>query len=234
MKISRPKKLLICWVMAGILFFANSNQIVAWATSTKDKLNQVTEERKNLESELDEANGNVDQLKSEQNSLKGELKGLNAKLTEVSDRLSQLESDIRDKTVEIEDTTAELEKAVATEEWQYACMVRRVRDMYERNDTSVINSILASGSLSEVLNAADYYERIANYDKNKLQEFKEIHALVEAQKLKLETEKAELDELQLQAESEKNKVSGLISSTSNTIAAYSDDIEKAEEEALAV
>ncbi|MCR5254926.1 MAG: cell wall hydrolase [Acetatifactor sp.] len=234
MKISRPKKLLICWIMVGVLLTANSNLIVAWATSTKDKLNQVTEERKNLESELDEANGNVDQLKSEQNTLKGELKGLNAKLTEVSDRLSQLESDISDKNAEIEVTSAELDKAIDTEEWQYACMVRRVRDMYERNDTSVINSILASGSLSEVLNAADYYEKIANYDKNKLQEFKEIHNLVELQKQKLEAEKAELDELQLQAEAEKNKVSGLISSTSSNIAAYADDIEEAEIEALAV
>ena len=40
-----------------------------------------------------------------------------------------LEQQIADKEQEIADTQDSLEKAKATEEWQYECMVIRVRDM---------------------------------------------------------------------------------------------------------
>ena len=47
---------------------------------------------------------------------------------------------VRMKKQEIADTQDSLEEAKATEEWQYECMVIRVRDMYERNETSYINA----------------------------------------------------------------------------------------------
>ena len=109
----------------------------------------------------------------------------------------------------------------------------RVRDMYERNETSYINALLNAQSFDKLLNAADFFERIAAYDQKKLQEFEENRKLIEEEEARLQAEKTELDSLKVAAEAEKSKVSGLISQTSNSIAKYAGDISEAEQRALA-
>lgn len=76
----------------------------------------------------------------------------------------------------------------------------RVRDMYERNETSYINALLNAQSFDKLLNAADFFERIAAYDQKKLQEFEENRKLIEEEEARLQAEKTELDSLKVAAE----------------------------------
>lgn len=207
---------------------------VVTATSTIQQIQQTQQEKNELQSELNETQEDLKDLKGEQNTLKGELNNLNAQLTQVSNNLADLEQQIRDKEDEIADTQESLREARETESWQYECMVIRVRDMYEHNDTSFLNAIFSKGSFSQMLNAADIYEAIADYDQKKLQEFKDNRKLIEEYEALLQQEKAELDTLKVAAEAEKNKVSGLISQTSSVIADYADQISDAEEKALKI
>ena len=112
----------------------------------------------------------------------------------------------------------------------------RVRRMYEQNDTNYINlfidSMMNTGSFAEALYAADGFEKVASYDKRKLAEFKENRLLIEEHEELLQQEKAALDQLRLQAETEKNKVSGLIGKTANSISEYAGQISEAEKAAL--
>lgn len=206
------------------------------ATNTREQLEEAERQREELEGKHNELQEGIEGLKGEQKTLKGELNKLNAQLTQVSNDLENLEGQIADKEREITDTQETLAQAKETEESQYLNMVLRVRKMYECNDTSytnaVVEAVLAGGSLSDMLNAADGYERIASYDKKKLNEFKENRALIEEHEELLFREKAELDKLKLEAEAQKNKVSGLISHTSNSITAYADQISEAERQAL--
>ncbi len=231
-----------CWkkvaIIMAVVFMAEgvpsvSDAIVANATTTQQKINQAQEEKNELENQLGETNEELADLKQEQKSLKGELSNLNQQLTEVSNRLENLEQQIATKAQEITLTQAALEEAKATESWQYDCMVIRVRDMYERKDTNYLNALLNAGSFSDMLNAADNFEKIADYDQKKLAEFKENRILIEETEARLQAEKVELDNLQVAAEAEKNKVSGLINRTSNSIAQYADEISDAEQAALA-
>ena len=137
------------------------------------------------------------------------------------------------KQAEIEETSAALDEAVATEEWQYECMVIRVRDMYERGDQDFISALLSAKSISEMLTAAEFFEKIEEYDQRKLQEFKDNRAFIEDQKARLEMERAELESLIAEAEAEQDKVNGIIASTRDTINVYSGQIEDGEAAALA-
>ena len=222
--------LLLAALIAGSI---PSEGIVVEATSIQDKINQNQQQKEELEGKLDQKQEELEDLKGEQSTLKGELKNLNKQLTQVSDNLADLEQQIQTKIEEIQVTQANLEEAKATESWQYACMVTRVRDMYERNDTTYMNAILGGKSFGQMLNAADIFERIADYDNQKLEEFKETRHSIEEQEAKLQQEKVELDNLKVAAEAEKNKVSGLIGQTSSNIASYAEQISEAEEQALA-
>lgn len=207
------------------------------ATGTKEKIDQTQREKEELEGNLSEVQGNLEGLKGNQNTLKGELNKLNTQLTQVSDNLEELEAKIADKEQEIADTQDALAEAQQTEEDQYANMVLRVRKMYECNDTSYLNAfveaVFDTGAFSDLLTTADGFEKIASYDKARLDEFKENRRLIEEHEALLQQEKTDLDGLKLAAESEKNKVSGLISQTSNSIADYADQISEAEQQALA-
>lgn len=225
------KTAIVCMiaVLAGVM---PSDCMVATATTTAQQIQQAEQEKNDLQNQLDKTQEDLEGLKGEHNTLQGELKNLNTQMTQVSDNLASLEQQIYDKVQEITATQQNLEEAKATEKWQYECMVVRVQLMYERNDTSYLNAILSRDSFDEMLNAADVFESIAAYDREKLQEFKDNRALIEEQEALLQSEKVELDHLKVAAEAEKSKVSGLISQTSNSIAKYADQIEDAEQKAL--
>lgn len=206
--------------------------IVATATTTKEQIDQAENEKNQLEGKLDETQNDLENLKGEHNSLKGELNNLNAQLSRISENLEDLERQIAAKEQDIADTQKALEEAKETESWQYDCMVKRTRKMYERNDISYINAIFNADTFSDMINAADYFERIVAYDQKKLEEFKENRRLIEEQEALLQSERAELENLKVAAEAEKSKVSGLISQTSNSIAQYADQISDAEQKAL--
>jgi len=207
------------------------------ASSIQEQLNQAQQEKDELEGKKDELQDDIENMKGEKNTLQGELNKLNTQLTEISAHLEELEGKIADKEQEIVETQAALEEAKQTESRQYADMVVRVRRMYVNNDPSNLNSIINSmfdqNSFSEMLNTADNYEKVASYDKMKLDEFKDNRALIEEQEALLQQEKVELDGLKLEAETEKSKVAGLVSSTSNSIAGYADQISEAEAKAKA-
>ena len=228
------RRIVVLLLTIALMCVLPSNADVVMATSTtQQQIQQTQQEKNNLEDKLNQTQEDLDDLKGEQNTLKGELNNLNTQLTNVSNNLADLERKISAKEAEIEETQKTLAEAKETESWQYECMVIRVRDMYERKDTNYLNAILSKGSFTDMLNAADMFQQIAEYDQKKLREFKENRKLIEAQEELLQQEMAELDNLKVAAEAEKSKVAGLISQTSNTIDKYADKISDAEAEALA-
>ena len=204
----------------------------ALAKSTQQQIKDKEEEHQKLEEELKDQQGSINGMKGEKSSLQKELEDLNSQLQEVSDHLEELEAQIVEKTGEIQQTQQELEEAIDTEEWQYESMMIRVRKMYERDESDYITSLLQAGSLSNLLNLATWFEKVEVYDKDKLKEYQENRSLIEATKERLQLEKTELDNLKLDAETEKSRVAGLISQVSVRIADYADQIEEAEKKAL--
>lgn len=135
--------------------------------------------------------------------------------------------------LEIEVTQKALDEATNTEKEQYEAMKKRIQFMYERQDFVLIEMLLNAGSFAEFLNYSNYMEQIAKYDKKMLEEYQETVKLIEEEENRLQEERETLEELKAKAEVEKSRVAGLVSSTTNNIAQYSDQISNAEAEALA-
>lgn len=231
-RFKRTTAILAITFLAGAVLSASDVPYVSATSSTQQQIQEEEREKEELEGRLDETQTQLEGLKGTSSGLKKELSNLNAQLAQVVSNLEDLERRIAEKQQEILDTQAALEEAKETESWQYECMVARARVMYEMKEDSHINALISAGSFSEVLNAADYYSRIARYDQEKMEEYTENRELIEAHEARLQTEHAELENLKTQAEAEKSKVSGLISQTSNTISQYADQISDAERQAL--
>ena len=203
------------------------------ATSTQEKLNQAEQQKKETQSQLNETKENLEDLKEVKSNLEEQLSDLNEKLTIVSNNLSDLENQIIKKEEEIRKTEEELAVAKSTEKIQYESMKTRIRFMYERNDYALLETLFSSGSLGEALNKADYVKQIAEYDREKLNEYEAIRKQIEEDEARLREEKKDLDQLKVQVEKEKKKVNSYVKQTSSNISSYSGQISDAEAKALA-
>ncbi len=224
--------ILLMAIFLGNVFFP----MPTYATNSKktqEEIEQAIKDKETLEGQLDKTQDQIEDWKDEHDNLKSELGQLNKKLLEVSERLTELEQQIDEKIIQIAETQAALSQAQEKEAWQYECMVIRVRDMYERKTENYLTAILNAVSFSDMLNVADRFEKIADYDQKKLDEFKENRRLIEDTEARLLVEKTELLSLQDEAEVEKAKVAEMIAYTAKTISKYADQITDAEEKAKA-
>lgn len=232
MKKAALRKAKIALWMAVVLF-ACSVPSFSYAVTTQDRLNEALKDKDEIKDRLDSKNDHIDDLKDTEAGLQSDLKDLNAQMTAVSSKLEELEGQIADKEEAIRITGEEIEEAKKTEAWQYDCMVKRIQYMYESGETDYLELLFSAQSFSDFLNYSDYFSAIADYDENMMAEYEATRQRIEEEEAKLLQEKADLDDLYLAAETEKNKVSSLISQTNSNIKKYGDKIATAEEEARA-
>lgn len=220
-------------LLTGILYETRESlSVLAAPKDTQQEIDQKEKDKENLEDQQEENENTLKGLHGVQSRLREDLEDLNAQLSTVAKNLEDLEQQIRDKEQEITDTQAALEEAKVNEEWQYTCMVMRARAMYENREESYLNDLLGAGSLSNILNVADYIERVAASDRKLMDDYIANRELIEEHEERLQAEKVELDNLKVATEAEKSKISGLISQKANSIAATADQISQAEQRAL--
>ena len=222
----------IATLLVMVILVASAPETVR-ATSTQEKLNQAKEEKKQTEAALNQTKENIQGMQGAKDSLQGQLVILNNNLEEVGENLNRLENSIADKEEEISDTEEALQEAEETVAWQYDCMKKRIKFIYERSDAAYLEMLFASEGFGDFLNKTLYVEAIAEYDRKMLEEYQQTQAEIEETKAQLEAQKAELDELKAETEVEQAKVSGMVQSTANNIAGYADQISQAEQVALA-
>ena len=202
---------------------------VSYATgSTLQQIQQQEQLKNELEQENKENKEDLKDLKGEQKSLKQKLEELNTELEAVSQRLEELEDQIEAKEAEIADTQAKLTEARETESWQYDCMEKQIQFNYIRGEKKIFEAIFSAGSFANMLNQAVYFESIAAYNAEMLDNIIATREYIESEEARLQEENEALSVLQLLAENEKNKVMELITQTSSTIADYADQISDVE------
>lgn len=227
----RGTKRRIALLAAAVLIFVSVPFPSHATSSTRQEIEEKEQEKDQLENQMDANQQELDDLKGEQKSLKRQLADLNDELTAVGERLTELEQQIRDKEQEIADTTQALEDARDKEEWQYACMEKRIQYAYEMGQENLLDIFFSWESFARFLNLSIYTERIAEADDEMLDQIIETREFIESEEIRLHQEMEELDYLKMQAEAEKSRVSGLISQTSSRMADYADQISDAEAEA---
>lgn len=195
---------------------------------TKKQIEEAEAAHSETKGKLEQTQLNIVAMEGTKDTLQGKLNLLNEQLTEVSENLEDLEGKIADKKKEIEQTEADLEEAIAIEDAQYEAMKKRIRFMYEKKDHTYAEMLFTSTSFGDFLNKNTYIEKLSEYDRKMLLQFKATRENVEKTKAKLEEEKAELDAYHEEVVEEQAKVSGYVSDTSSTIGQYKSQIKAAE------
>jgi len=201
--------------------------------ATRDKYNAAQKEAEEAKKQVDEQKSEVDTLSKRKSALKKELNGLNSDMETIIARINDLDEQIFAKENEIAETQAALEEARNTETNQYESMKKRIQFMYEDSANLYLEIMFQAKSFSNFITLSNYVDDLAAYDRKKFEEYKATRITIEELEAKLQGEKSDLDVLKGEAETEKANLQVVIANTQSNLTQYSDLLDDAEAELLA-
>lgn len=140
--------------------------------------------------------GSIDELQQQKAAADSEVNALESKLLQLIDEVDRLEADMVLKGLEVEQSAQELAAAREKEQRQYEDMKLRIKYMYEEGDASFVQKLLEAESIADLLNQADFIQKVHSYDREMLEEYVKTKDEVAGLKQQRETELKEMQELQ--------------------------------------
>ena len=198
--------------------------------ATKAEIEDAKKQVSALEEEKKKVEGALNQLESLKADTAAYVKELDSNLTSLAGELEQLGTQISAKEEEIGQAQTDLEAAKKEEERQYAAMKLRIKYMYENGQTNLIDMVMRSGSISELLNRAEYVSQIADYDRKMLIAYAAARDQVAARERRLEEEHSQLVTLQESVRAKEASVKKLMDSKQAELASYNSKIALAQNE----
>ena len=212
--------------MIFVLAFSITSEVLADQISDLKKKNQEDQQK------LDELDEQIDELAGEQAGLQSEIDELEAQIVDIMASISIIEDEIVAKKEEIAQAQSDLEVAKQDEQNQYEAMKLRIRFMYEQSDSSYFDILFNASSMQDILNQADYIEKLYQYDRQLLTEYEEARVRVEELKAALEIEESELEAIQEGYEEEKVAMEDTMVELETVSAEYQTQINRAKQQAL--
>ena len=192
----------------------------------KDKLEASNEEKAKLKEQLDSMDRDKATLKTQIDTLDRQIANTEEQIELRNELISSLQGQIEQKEVEL--AAAQQEK-----DEQYEKFKARVRVMYEHGDTSYLEVLLSSESISDFLFRYEAVSQIAQYDKNLFEELKALEEEVAQAKAALESDKQAEVEARQELQQTKSQLDSQLSQREQSIQAEIDRMAKelAEQEA---
>lgn len=207
------------------VFFKGPCQVQATEKDVLKQQNQKDQDR------LEDIDDQVNELEGEQEGIDAEIETLSNEIAQIMASISLLEEEIEAKKAQIEQAKIDLEEAQKVERKQYEAMKIRVKAMYESGETSVLDIIFSASSMQDMLNKADYVEKMHEYDKKVFVNYQIARQNVEDLKETLEIEESELEAVQEGLEEERASVEEARSELEAISADYAVQISKAKQQA---
>lgn len=195
------------------------------------RLSDLKEKNEEDKNKLEELDGQIGDMEDEAQGIQSEMQEVELALVDIMASISLLEDEIAEKKEEIIAVTAELEQAKLDEEKQYEEMMNRIHYNYEHGQLSYVDILLSATSISDMLNRADYLDRLYEYDRNLLEKYHNARLLVEELKEQLEIEEAELETAQAECEEEQAGLEVALAELEQLNEDYEIQIAKARQEA---
>jgi murein DD-endopeptidase MepM/ murein hydrolase activator NlpD len=232
--IRKRAALLLAVAVVAAACFAGACPFVSQADEVSDlkqsiaqkqkEIEETQSQRKQLEGGLTDVKQIISSLETSKSNLAAYVKQLDTELTAAQTRITELTDMISEKESEIVQTKAELEEALEREASQYDAMKLRIQNMYERGTDFYFEAIFSAASFGDMLNRADYVEKITESDRKILDNFRTTREYVEVCKAQLEEEQELLEKAKVKVEQEQESLETLISEKQTEINAFQADI----------
>lgn len=166
-------------------------------------------------------------LETKKEATQSEVSSLQSQLTKIMVEMDELESKMIEKGENIIQANSDLEIAQVKEKEQYEAMKLRIKYMYESGDNAAMEKIFTSGSISDLLNSAEYMKSVHSYDRKKLQEYVDTQNQIADLKSTLEKDMNKMETLKSDFSTQQASLGTTISSKQAEVADLDSQIQAA-------
>lgn len=209
------------------LLLVTAVSITSLQPAFASRKSQAQDAKKAAESNLNSVNNNISSITSKQQELQKEINALDAELVDLLVNMDILSDELADKEVEIKQANKDLKTAEKEEADQYERMKNRIRAMYERGDSSLLEALLGATSMSDFLNRVNYYNAVYDYDRDQLEIYKETKQQVIDLKAQLLTEQSEMEEMQENYKLQESELKNMVSQKEATMDNFDSQLSQA-------
>ena len=144
-----------------------------------------------------------------------------------------LDGELSDKEAQIEQTKADLAVAEENKQKQYEAMKKRIQYLYEKGgDDAWAQMLFQASDFTSLLNQAEYVQQMYDSDRNSLEEFKETVQQVKDLGDQLDSEKAELEEMNQEYQNRQASMQTQLEEKKATSSDYDAQIAQAQNQAV--
>lgn len=176
------------------------------------------------------ADNDISSLENQASALEDQLAGINEDILALSDEISDTEMQLAVLSGDMARTADELKVAEENEAKQYTDMKDRIKYMYEHGNATLLEMLFSAEDMADFLNKADFIENLSSYDRDALNELKDIHQEIIDHQETLKAQQASLNDLQSRLKDQQGSLQAKASATSTDLADVQNRLEKAREE----
>lgn len=170
---------------------------------------ELEKEKSKIEDQLKEAEEKQKQIEAEKSETMKTVEDLIAKVSSAQTEVDELEKKVKNLQVEIKSKEKDIEQKQEEYTEQEELLDARVVALYKSGNTSYLDALLTSSSITDFLSKYYYAERLLNCDKELIQSIKEQKEQIENEKTQLENSKKELDTSLAKAEQKSVELNSL-------------------------
>ena len=179
-----------------IIFILQYNMIV-YANEITDLQN----EQSNNQKKIDETKEQKDQVSQEKNDVQKQVDELNSQISEYENQIANLDYKINDLNTQITDAQNKINEKQENYDKQQELLEKRLVATYEAGETSFLDVLLSSESLTDLISNYYYISQIADADISLMEKIDNEKKEIEEAKTTLENNKKELDNSKVEKES---------------------------------
>lgn len=179
-------KILLISLITFILIISG-NIMIAIATTQSD-LDEINKK-------IDETNGQIEDVEGKISSALVQIRNLNAQISEYENEIDDLNDKIDELDKQIEETEIALKKAEEDYTNQEIMLKKRLVAMYESNDTTYLDVLLSSKSMTDFISKYYVVSEIAEADNNLLTQMEKNKTAIAETKTLLDESKNQMESL---------------------------------------
>lgn len=201
MKNKRFKKICIVLVITFILTII-CNALVSFASTSSD----LKKQEKQTQNEINDAKDEQQQIRNQMSEIQKEVEDLNSKISSYENEILDLKDQIEDTEKNIENAQKELDETQKKLEEKQELLERRIVTSYKMGDTTYLDVLLNSDSLTSFLSSYYFIERMADQDNQLIEAITETKNQIEESKKVLEDSKVKLEDAKKSQELKKDSL----------------------------
>lgn len=182
-----------------IFIIITGNIINVFAATNKELKQQQQENQSNIQNTKDKQQ----EIKNQMSSIQKEVEDLNTQIGSYENEIIDLTGKIEDATKNIQEMEQEIEKTQKDLEEKEKLLEKRLVASYKAGNTSYLDVLLSSDSLTSFLSNYYLVEQLAESDTKLINTIKEIKETIEESKKIIEESKKELEVAKEAQESKK-------------------------------